>query len=282
MTGPAGAPKPDAGGLEVGPVFEGASPSRLEIDHVAVWKLSPAAPGSFRNSLGLEFARVPRGRAWLGGGGGKPGDREIEFQDDFFLGAYPVTQEEWEKVMGSNPAHFSRNGSRKDAVKDVPDGELKRFPVEGVSFADVEQFLTKLNEQDKEAGWEYRLPTGDEWEYACRGGPIDRAASAFSFYVGEPSNELAPDKANYARVGGLNRTVKVGQFSPNRLGLYDMHANVLEWTSDRGRNDQGQETRFARGGSWNDPAGTAASRIGFLPTVRFASLGVRVARVPKK
>ncbi|MBO0700391.1 MAG: SUMF1/EgtB/PvdO family nonheme iron enzyme, partial [Zavarzinella sp.] len=279
MTGPAGAPKPDAGGLEIGPVLNSPDPARLEIDYVAVWNLSAAKSNVFRNGLGMEFARVPKGKAWLGGGGSKPGDREVEVKDDFFLGVYPVTQEEWEKVMGSNPAHFSRNGFRKEAVKDVPDAELRRFPVEGVSFADVERFVAKLNEKDQVPGWVYRLPTENEWEYACRGGPIDKAASAFHFYVGEPSNGLPPDKANYAHAGGLNRTVKVGQFPPNRLGLHDMQANVLEWTSGAGRNEQGQETRFARGGSWNDPAGTAASHIAFLPTVLYASRGVRVARV---
>jgi len=241
-------------------------------------------PGQFINSLDMAFALVPKGKAWLGGGGGKPGDRQVEFQDDFYLGAYPVTQEEWQKVTGANLAHYSRNGFRKEAVNDIPDADLKRFPVEGVSCADIEAFLAKLNEKAKDPGWVYRLPTSDEWEYACRGGPIDRAASAFWFYAGEPSNELPPDRANYAHPGGPNRTVKVGQYPPNRLGLYDMHGNVLEWCSDAGKNAIGEDTRLAHGGSWNDPAGTAASTIPFLPTVRYASLGVRVvrARVPGK
>jgi formylglycine-generating enzyme required for sulfatase activity/predicted Ser/Thr protein kinase len=240
----------------------------------------PALPASrFTNGLGMEFALVPKGKAWLGGGGGKPGDREVEFQDDFYLGAYPVTQEEWEKVTGTNAAHYSRNGFRKEAVKDIPDDDLKRFPVEGVSCADVEDFLVKLNEQAKEAGWVYRLPTEAEWEYACRGGPVDKAASAFHFYVDAPSNELPPDQANYAHVGGPNRTVKVALHPPNRLGLYDMHGNVLEWTADPGHNAINEVTRLARGGSWNDFPGTAAGHIHFLPWVRYASLGLRVARV---
>jgi formylglycine-generating enzyme required for sulfatase activity len=244
----------------------------------------PRARDRFINTVGMEFGLVPKGKAWLGGGGGKVGDREVEFKDNCHMGIYPVTQQEWEKVMGTNPAHYSRNGFRKEAVKGVPDEDLKRFPVEGVSYADVEAFLVKLNEKAKDTGWVYRLPTSDEWEYACRGGPIERAACAFRFYVPGPSNELPPDKANYAHVGGLNRTVKVGQFPPNQLGLYDMHGNVLEWCSDTGKNEKGQETRLARGGSWNDPAGTAASHTQFLPTVRYASLGLRVvrARVPGK
>ena len=64
----------------------------------------PLCPPTFKNSLGMEFVLVPKGKSWLGGGGGKPGDKEVEIHADFYLGKYEVTQEEWEKVMGSNPA----------------------------------------------------------------------------------------------------------------------------------------------------------------------------------
>ena len=86
------------------------------------------------NKQGMEFVLVPKGKSWLGGGGGKPGDKEVEIPYDFYLGKYEVTQEEWEKVMGNKPSHFSRTGAGKDAVKDIPDADLKRFPVEKVSW----------------------------------------------------------------------------------------------------------------------------------------------------
>src|SRR5262249_11940439 len=94
-------------------------------------------PKSFKNALEMEFVLVPKGKSWLGGGAGKPGSKEVEFKQDFYLGKYEVTQEEWQTVMGSNPSHFSRTGQGKDAVQGIPDEELKRFPVENVSYEDA-------------------------------------------------------------------------------------------------------------------------------------------------
>ena len=49
----------------------------------------------------MEFVRVPKGKSWLGGGNDKRSDQEVEIPTDFYLGKYEVTQEEWEKVMGT-------------------------------------------------------------------------------------------------------------------------------------------------------------------------------------
>ena len=267
-----------------------AGPARVEFDYAAVWKLPP---GRYTNALGMEFARVPAGRSWLGGGAGRPGDRAVEFKDDFYLGVYEVTQEEWEKVMGVNPSHFQRAGGGKDAVKDVPDADLKRFPVETVSYEDIQTFLAKLNERAKESGWVYRLPTGDEWEYACRGGPLrDRAESAYDAYFDKPVVGLPPELANAKHANGLNRPARVGSYPANPLGLYDMIGNVWELCEEevayKGQ-PKGKPGRRLRGGFWGDDVQFCrAAGLGWAVTGHRANaIGFRVARVrvpagPKK
>jgi serine/threonine protein kinase/formylglycine-generating enzyme required for sulfatase activity len=246
------------------------------------------SPPVYTNALGMEFALVPTGKAWLGGGGGTVGDKEVEFQDDFYLGVYEVTQEEWEKVMAVNNSYFShhRDFNNGGAVKDMPAAELKRFPVDTVNWEDAQAFLLNLNLREKESGWVYRLPTEDEWEYACRGGPmIDNAESAFDFYLERPSTQLLPDQANCSHAQALNRTCKVGGYRPNRLGLFDMHGNVMEWCHDAlppdPENPNAGPRRVLRGGCWSLIADFArAGRTGGTDgSFRHNERGLRVARV---
>jgi formylglycine-generating enzyme required for sulfatase activity len=237
----------------------------------------PELPSTYKNSLAIEFVLVPKGKSWLGGAGGKPGDKEIEFHEDFYLGKYQVTQEEWGKVMGKNPSHFSRSGGGKDAVKDISDADLKRFPVEMVSWDDCRMFIDRLNEKCKEGGWTYRLPTTKEWEYACRCGPLtDRSLSAFDFYLDKPRHDLV-EQANFNDI--LHRTCKVGSYRPNRLGLFDMHGNVWQWCDDT---EGLVDDRFAMGGSWAREAdcSRAARRDTAIRSLRQNQVGLRLARVP--
>ena len=87
--------------------------------------LHPSLAPTFKNSLGMEFVLVPKGKSWLGGGGGKPGEKEVVIAHDFYLGKYEVTQEEWEKVTGLTPSAFSRTGVGGNMVRDMTDGELR-------------------------------------------------------------------------------------------------------------------------------------------------------------
>jgi len=239
------------------------------------------APKTFTNSLGMEFVLVPKGKFLMGGGDGKVGDKEVEIPYDFYLGKYEVTQEEWEKVTGTNPSHFSRTGELRNEVANIAADELKKFPVENVSWTEAQLFVEALNAREKTSGWVYRLPREAEWEYSCRGGPCSNKFDyAFNFYFEKPTNQLLPDQANFNNV--LKRTCKVGSYKPNRLGLYDMHGNVWEWCEDSHKAENGASLRVDRGGGWSDDAGDcrAAGRRAIVPSYWGDFLGVRLARVP--
>ena len=265
-------------------------PQESDIPQVAVTLGSRAAqqpeirPATYKNGLGMEFVLVPQGKSWLGGGvAGLMGQKEVEIKNEFYLGKYEVTQEEWEMVTGINPSVFKRNGHGHQHVADVSDAELKRFPVEAVSWDDAQLFVTELNKKEQEPGWLYRLPTEDEWEYACRGGPMsNKFDSAYHFYFDKPTNNLLPSQANFDSLeASLKRTCMVGSYQPNRLGLYDMHGNVWEHCDDEQKDANAATMRVHRGGCWGDPSvGCAAAYRGLQQSNRNYYLGLRLARVP--
>jgi formylglycine-generating enzyme required for sulfatase activity len=175
--------------------------------------------------------------------------------------------------MGSNPAWFARTGSGAAKVREVGDADLECFPVEEVTWNDTREFLARLNARVRDAGWVYRLPSAEEWEYACRGPVTCRADCAFSFHAGEPSNSLSSEQANF---NGYS-PVRVGSYPANRLGIFDLHGNVDEWTNTP---TEGAVRVFC-GGSWglSGSCCTAASRSAYTPESRLNDLGFRVARV---
>jgi formylglycine-generating enzyme required for sulfatase activity len=236
-------------------------------------------PKAITKNLGMKFVLVPKGTFWMGGEGGKPGERQVQIPQDFYLGVYPVTQGQWEAVMGSNPSYFSRTGKGKDEVEEISDADLKQFPVEQVSWEDAEKFIRKLNERETTvSGWLYRLPTEEEWEYACRGGASSKEDCSFDFYVDQPTNHLSSKKANFG--SNLGRTTKVGSYQPNRLGIYDLHGNVWEWI--RSVKDRYETLRVFRGGGWSSHVSLcrAASRSGGMSWNRHHYLGFRLALGP--
>ena len=222
---------------------------------------------------------VPPGDSWLGGGGGKEGTTGYTLEKGLWCGIYPVTQEQWQAVMGDNPSRFQGN---------------PKTPVERVSYDDVQEFLQKLNATNIPSAFLYRLPTADEWEYILRGGPISKSQSQYDYYFARSktdltavgSNHLSSTQANfdgnYPAGSGkkgtyLETTSAVGNYLPNPLGIYDMHGNVWEWTStNRG------SVRVRCGGSWGDSGDYcgASGRDGNDPGLRYYYLGFRVLAVP--
>jgi formylglycine-generating enzyme required for sulfatase activity len=229
----------------------------------------------FTNAIGMRFVLVPGGTFWMSQDG-RNAVKQVTVPHDFYMGVFEVTQEEWQKVMGYNPSKFSRLGEEASKVATIPDEELKRFPVEMISRSEIDVFVQKLNANPKEAGGVYRLPTETEWEFACRGASTLKEDCSFDYYLEQPTLSLTPKNANY----GLQpqRTCKVGSYPPNRLGIYDMHGNLWEWTKDR----YDPILWVVRGGAWHSKTTEfcTASYRGKHGDAPGANIGFRLVLVP--
>ena len=168
---------------------------------------------------------------------------------NYEMGQYEVTQHEWKAVMGNNPSKFGDCGDN--------------CPVERVSWDDIQVFLKKLNAK---TGKQFRLPTEEEWEYACNGG------SHAKYCGGDSIDAIGWHVGNS---GG--RTHPAGQKQANGYGLYDMTGNVWEWVSDCW--SKNCTYRVFRGGAWSIPGDMLdADRYGNKPTMRGEEIGFRLAR----
>ncbi len=184
----------------------------------------------------------------------------------FALGRYEVTQAQWAALMGKVPSFFKG----------------PTLPVDAVSWADIQDFLKKLNAK---TGKTYRLPTEAEWEYAARAG--DAEENSFFKDYGRLDRE-----AWYAE--NANRTTHpVGTKAANKFGLYDMQGNVFEWVEDCFQSNYvsaptdgsaAKEVngcpRVFRGGGWNATPDYVrpALRLREFATLRSYNLGFRLAR----
>jgi formylglycine-generating enzyme required for sulfatase activity len=238
------------------------------------------------DSVLMRFVRLPKGTFYMGWNGTPGSAKKTEIKEDFEIAVHDVTQGQWQAIMGNNPSWFSRKGNGRNSVLDISDEELKLFPVEWVSWDDVQAFLKKLNEKERGRGYWYRLPTEAEWEYTCRGGATSLEECSYHFYLDKPTNDLSSEQANFdgnypfgkaPKRPYLERPTRVGAYPSSKLGLCDMHGNVWQWTDTA----EGS-VRVYRGGCWHDYGSfsRAASRIRFAPTDRSSRLGFRLARVP--
>jgi len=198
----------------------------------------------------------------------------------FWLGKYPVTQEEWKTVMGANPSDF--DGKRDNKAKGL---DTLRYPVENLSWNDCQKFLDKVNSRggvEKVFGssGRFELPNEDQWEYACRGGKGNYRA----YYWGSELNGTQANCDGNYPIGtttkgpSLDRTCAVDfsngdKYEKHPWGLCHMSGNVWQWCSLKD-----QKGYVCRGGSWGNNAGECRSayRNGYAPGYRFSSYGLRV------
>ncbi len=245
--------------------------------HIPIRAQQKDPPKNFTNAIGMKFVWIPPGSFMMGSPKDEKERRDDEVQHKvtltrgFYMGVHAVTQEEWQTIMGKNPAKFQSE---------------KRLPVERVSWEHGQDFVKKLGAKDKRP---YRLPTEAEWEYACRAG------TTTPFFFGAT---ISTDQANYlgdvAYGNGTKgvfrkKTTLVGSFPANAWGLHDMCGNVWQWCQDWHGDypwsdvvdPQGPATgkdRVMRGGAWGiyPDYCRSASRYKLAPTWGDDAIGLRV------
>ena len=268
----------------------------------------------------------------------------VTLRKGFWLGETEVTQGQWRRLMGGETVlDLARKGLQDDTLYKLggkqqtlrdfwglsrdadPDRRCgdcdDKVPVYNVNWHEAKEFCRRLTAQERSAGrlpsgYEYRLPTEAEWEYACRAGttaalPNGRdirilgeynapALDSIAWYGGNSSvgftgrgwNTSGWKEKQYP--GGNACAREVRGKKPNDWGLYDMIGNVSEWCEDW-YGDYGPSSyvsdptghssgagRVGRGGSWRSHARycRSADRDSISPGIRYYNLGFRVALAP--
>jgi formylglycine-generating enzyme required for sulfatase activity len=124
---------------------------------------------------------------------------------DYYIAETEVTQELWRTIVHESPFEFYGD----------------KLPAEHLKRDRILKFLQRLTNI---TGWQFRLPTEAEWEFAARGGNKSKG------YMYSGSNN--PDEVMWYFGNAESENQEVAKKKPNELGLYDMSGNVQEWCSD--------------------------------------------------
>lgn len=224
---------------------------------------------------------------------------EVTLTGPVMIAAGEVSQSQYLRVMGTNPAKSAQNAHR-----------AQHRPVEWVSWEEAVEFCRKLTEIERgeawaRKGWAFRLPTEAEWEYAARAGAetpfafgdqiIHERHALFLWSEDDPRGVLLADRDPSKPPKGALFPLDIGKTEPNRFGLCDLHGNVGEWCLDwyRPIYPEGAVTdptgpsdgdrRIIRGGSYKTSATEtrSAARSSARPDTRRDDVGFRVVYSPR-
>jgi formylglycine-generating enzyme required for sulfatase activity len=191
--------------------------------------------------------------------------KQASVRPGLWMGAYEISREQYKYVMDNGPEPRSSRG----------------LPVT-VNIWDAFEFCQRLSVM---TGHHYRLPTEEEWEYACRAGSTTRFASGDTVEdlrrIGHCSVE--------GQLGSAGNVAYTGSFEPNAWGLYDMHGNIVELTNSIVEDGQvtsrpgpssyqKDKSYIVRGGSWMDDPGRCQSSSRRVGTNQKRLVGFRVIR----
>ena len=194
-----------------------------------------------------------------------------EIKEGFWMSSLLVTQDNYMRIMGVNPSHVEQN------VDFMTQDEL---PANNVSWLDAVSYgkaMTNLAKQNNDLpkGYEYRLPSEVEWEYACRAG------TSSDYYFGDNPAELG--KHAWFKDNSGKHIHPVGLKQANPWGLHDMYGNIREWVGTSFQNallgdSEQDEFRISRGGGYMKPASDCQSSSRSTNSLyhRFRNLGFRI------
>ena len=218
--------------------------------------VSPSPGGEGRGEGGLsnatQMVQIPGGKFTMGDKNEVDAPPHEIVVAPFLTDRHLVTQEQFQKVMGTNPSRWK--------------GE--KNPVEQLRWSDAVKFCNKRSELEGlqpcydlktlQCNFDangYRLPTEAEWEYACRAG------TTTAYFFGDNPAKLGDYAWFEKNSGGHPRPV--GQKQRNPWGLYDVIGNVWEWCNDfyqvdyykqspreNPRGPKEGQNKVLRGGAW--------------------------------